>query len=191
MDHFTYNLQVDPNFLYLYLDELRDHTNKTLKKKLKSAKKQKEKKSLNLARKHCKVLIEYLETDHKETRKTLKGLLKSGEITFDLLWALFKPNSIAFTSTYGQANIPRCFKVDYAMKLNSFMKGEWYSIEGRYVEYDGKNFGLGEFDSSVDAFKGPRKITSLSCYPLQYHKDVEGITKQLVDRGKKVRSTYR
>jgi hypothetical protein len=173
--------------LFLYLDELRDYTNKTLKTKLKSTKKRKEKKSLILARKHCKVLIKYLETDYKETKKTLKGLLKAGEITFDLLWALFKPNSIAYTATYGQADVPRCFKVDYAQKLNSFMKGEWYMVEGRYLEYNGKHFGLGEFDLDVDNFKGPRKITSLSCYPIQYHKDAERLTKELIERGKKVR----
>jgi len=65
------------------------------------------------------------------------------------------------------------------------MRGDWYCVEGRYLEFDGKSFGLGEFDADVESFKGPRKITSLSCYPLHFHKDVEGVTKQLVGRGKK------
>lgn len=64
------------------------------------------------------------------------------------------------------------------------MRGEWYCIEGRYLEYDGKSFGLGEFDSDVDAFKGARKITSLATYPLKYHNDPEGIKTQLIERGK-------
>jgi hypothetical protein len=43
----------------------------------------------------------------------------------------------------------------------------------RYLEYDGKNFGLGEHEVSIHAFKGHKKITSLAAYPLEYHKDAE------------------
>lgn len=171
--------------LYLYLEELREYTKKILKTKIKAAKKRKERTALKLTRAHCKVMIRYLDEDYKEVKKSLKGLLKSGEITFDLLWALFKPNSIAFTPTYSNTEDPRCFKVDYASKLSSFMRGEWYSIEGQYLEYDGKSFGLGEFEADVDSFKGPKKITSLACYPLMYHKDVKGVTSQLIERGKR------
>jgi len=171
--------------LYLYLEELRGYTKNTLKTKIKAAKKRKEKKALKLTRSHCRLMIRYLDEDYKEVKKSLKGLLKSGEITFDLLWALFKPNSIAFTPTYSNTEDPRCFKVEYANKSSSFMRGEWYSIEGQYLEYDGKSFGLGEFEADVDTFKGPKKITSLACYPLKYHKDVTGITGQLIERGKR------
>ncbi|KAK3076236.1 hypothetical protein LTS18_013552, partial [Coniosporium uncinatum] len=37
----------------------------------------------------------------------------------------------------------------------------------------------------VESFKGPRKITGLACYPLKYHKDPEGVKKQLIERGKR------
>lgn len=175
---------VDPNILFLYLDEIRQY-NKALKIKLKRTKKRKELKKLKKSRAHCKVLIDYLDEDYKDIKKTLKGLLKQGEITFELLWAIFKPNCIAYTSTYGSTNDPRCFKVDYTVKCSNFMRGEYYCVEGRYLEYDGKSLGLGDFSADVDSFKGPRKITSLECCPLHYHKDVEGVTKQLVERGKK------
>ncbi|KAF9638151.1 putative aaa family atpase protein [Lasiodiplodia theobromae] len=139
---------IDPNMLFLYLEELRHE-------------------------------------DYDETKKTLYPMLEAGNITFDLLWALFKPNTIAYTTTYGAVEHPRCFKVDYATKESSFIRGDWYSIEGRYLEYDGKTFGLGELEINVDSFKGPRKITSLSTYPLRYHKDPDGIRTQLIERGKR------
>jgi len=170
--------------LFLYLEELRTHAKTTLKARVKAEKKRKLKKRMKSMAAHCKVLIKYLDEDYAETKKTLYPMLEEGTITFDLLWALFKPNSIAFTTTYGSVDDPRCYKVDYASREQSFMRGEWYSIEGRYLEYDGKSFGLGEFDSDVDAFKGARKITTLSTYPLQYHKDAEGIKAKLIDRGK-------
>lgn len=65
------------------------------------------------------------------------------------------------------------------------MKGVWYNVEGRYLEYDGKTFGMGTMEVEVEQFKGPRKISSLACYPLKYHKDSEALKQQLIDRGKK------
>lgn len=65
------------------------------------------------------------------------------------------------------------------------MKGTWYNIEGRYLEYDGKTFGMGTMEVEVEQFKGPRKISSLACYPLKYHKDADVLRQQLIDRGKK------
>ena len=65
------------------------------------------------------------------------------------------------------------------------MKGKYYNIEGRYLEYDGKTFGMGSMEIEVEEFKGPRKISNLACYPLKYHKDAEAMRKQLIERGKK------
>ncbi|KAL1650086.1 hypothetical protein SLS58_001464 [Diplodia intermedia] len=176
---------IDPNMLFLYLEELRRFAKKTLKSRTRKQKKKKTKRRLKLMASHCKVMISYLDEDYDETKKTLYPMLEAGNITFDLLWALFKPNTIAYTTTYGSVENPRCFKVDYATKESSFIRGDWYSIEGRYLEYDGKTFGLGELELSVDAFKGPRKITSLATYPLRYHKDPDGIKQQLIERGKR------
>lgn len=44
---------------------------------------------------------------------------------------------------------------------------------------------MGTMEVEVEAFKGPRKITSLACYPLKYHKDWEVLKQQLIERGKK------
>ncbi|KAI9715935.1 MAG: hypothetical protein M1828_000523 [Chrysothrix sp. TS-e1954] len=175
---------IDPNMLFLYLEELRTYAKKTLKARIKTEKKRKTIKRQKLMIAHCKVLVKYLDADYEETKKTLYPMLEAGNITFDLLWALFKPNILAYTTTYGSVEDPRCFKVDYATKQSSFIKGDWYCIEGRYLEYDGKAFGLGEFEMDIDSFKGPRKITSLMGYPLANHKDPEGLKKLLIERGK-------
>ena len=171
--------------LFLYLEEIRSYAKKTLKAKLKTEKKRKAKRRTKRMIAETKLLLSYLDEDYAETKRTLYPMLEAGNITFDLIWALFKPNTIAFTPTYGAVDEPRAFRVDYANKESSFMRGEWYCVEGQYLEYDGKQFGLGDFECDIEAFKGPRKITSLTTYPLQYHKDPEGIKKQLVARGKR------
>ncbi|KAI9816257.1 MAG: hypothetical protein M1827_001858 [Pycnora praestabilis] len=175
---------VDPNMLFLYLEELRTHL-KSFKAKLRTEKKKKAKKVLIQKQKHLKILVKYLDKDYAETKKTLYPLLESNLITFELLWALFKPNTIAYTPTYGNTDEPRAFKIEYATKECSFMRGTWYNIEGRYLEYDGKSFGMGQMEVTVDQFKGARKITGLSCYPMKYHKDQEALKAKLIARGRK------
>ncbi|KAL4992734.1 hypothetical protein BDW68DRAFT_183952 [Aspergillus falconensis] len=175
---------VDPNMLFLYLEETRDYM-KELKQLAKTEKKKKARKIAALKARQLKVLVKYLDTDYAETKKTLYPLLEANTITFDLLWALFKPNTIAYAPTYGNQDEPRAFKVEYAVKESSFMKGQWYNIEGRYLEYDGKTFGMGTMEAVVESFKGARKITSLGCYPLRYHRDADDVRAKLIERGKK------
>ncbi|KAJ5080863.1 ATPase AAA-type core [Penicillium angulare] len=175
---------VDPNMLFLYLEETRQYM-KDMKRQSRNDKKRKTRKTAAAKAAHLKVLIKYLDADYADTKKTLYPLLEANTITFDLLWALYKPNTIAYTPTYGNADEPRAFKIEYAVKESSFMKGQWYDVEGRYLEYDGKDFGFGNMSAEVESFKGARKITSLACYPLQYHSDPEGLRTRLVERGKR------
>lgn len=175
---------VDPNMLFLYLVETRAYMAE-LKAQAKTEKKKKARRLAKAKADHLKMLIKYLDKDYSETKKTLYPLLENNTITFDLLWALFKPNTMAYTPTYGNHDEPRAFKIEYATKESSFMKGQWYSVEGRYLEYDGKAFGMGNMAADVDFFKGPRKISSLACYPIQYHRDPEALKTKLIDRGKK------
>jgi hypothetical protein len=140
---------IDPNLLFLYLEDLRK-AYKDLKHKKITEKKGKKKaiKSNATKRKHLKVLLKYLDKDYASTKKTLYPMLESGIVTFDLLWALYKPNTLAYTTTYGSFDEPRAFKIELAEKECSFLKGEWYSIEGRYLEYDGKVWGMGSYNQS-------------------------------------------
>ncbi|KAI9807435.1 MAG: hypothetical protein M1833_000180 [Piccolia ochrophora] len=175
---------MDPNMLFLYLEEMR-----TLMKGLKAKNKTERKKKIVKANarkiSHIKVLLKYLDEDYADTKKTLYPLLKSNLITFDLLWALFKPNTIAYTTTYGNADEPRAFKVEYATKESSFMKGTWYCVEGRYLEYDGKTFGMGTMAVDIPSFKGARKISNLATFPLSFHRDQETLRQTLIERGRK------
>ena len=107
---------IDPNMLFLYLEELRTHQ-KELKAKSKTEKKKKAKKLALAKAQHVKVLIKYLDKDYAETKKTLYPLLESNTITFDLLWALFKSNEIAYCPTYSNPDEPRAFKIEYATKV--------------------------------------------------------------------------
>lgn len=116
---------IDPNMIFLYLEEIRAHMEKlkklgkTEKKKKTKKKKAKGKISAAIKAKHTKVLIKYLDKDYAETKKTLYPLLESNKITFDLLWALYKSNQIAYCPTYSNPDEPRAFKIEYANLVSS------------------------------------------------------------------------
>ena len=174
---------IDPNMIFLYLEALRNYMN-ALKAKARTEKKKKIVKEISIKRKAIKVLVKYLDKDYDETKKTLYPMLESGTITFDLLWALFKSNEIVYAPTYNTEDVPRAFKVEYATLQKSLVKGEYYLVEGKFVDYNGTIFGKGDCDYLVEHFKGPRKISSLSCYPIKYHSDHNVLREKLISRGK-------
>jgi hypothetical protein len=198
--------QVDPHTLFHYYDELKTYVKNELKPKLKKARKSKERKLRTQQVAQCKLLLKYLDEDYTSVRKALKPMLKAGTITYELVWALFKPNTIAFAPTYANKDDPRCFRVDASYEYESWLtQAKSMVVDGKYLEYDGKSFGLGDHQVQIQAFKGHKKITSLAAYPLKYHKDPEvsrsvpamsfeirsmtntlqGIREQLIHRGKK------
>ncbi|KAJ4355255.1 hypothetical protein N0V95_003085 [Ascochyta clinopodiicola] len=178
--------ELDPHTLFHHYNEIKKYVKHTLKPKLKRAKKSKDQKKLKREIAQCKLLLGYIDEDYAATRKALKPLLKAGTITYNLCWALFKPDTIIYTQTYGNKDDPRCFKVDQCFEYESWLSGaKSWMINGRYLEYDGKVFGFGDHQAEIKAFKGHKQITSLVAYPLKYHKDPKSVQKQLIERGKK------
>ena len=68
---------------------------------------------------------------------------------------------------------------------HSILKGNFYTIEGRYLEFDGTIFGMGNVQVTIGEFKGSRPISSLDCFPLKYHPEHEKLKKDMIERGKK------
>ncbi|KAI1077949.1 hypothetical protein F5B20DRAFT_248399 [Whalleya microplaca] len=180
--------RLDPKMLFLYLEDMREYM-RSLKNVEPEGETRKARKKvqrwIDEKRRHLRVLIKYLDTDHAETKKSLYPMLENGLITFDLLWALWKPNTLAYTTTYGSVDEARVFKVEVAEKHYSIVRGEFYYVEGKYFEYDGKQFGFGSMAEEIPEFRGARKITNLSTYPLKYHKNEAQLRKDLIERGKK------
>lgn len=136
-------------------------------------------------RKQLKVLVKYLDKDYAKIKNSLYPMLKSGIITFDFLWALWKPNTLVYSTSDDTGDDPRVFKVSFAGKASTLLSGSWYFVEGKCLEFDGKKFGHGTLAQEVQEFQGTRKITSLPVYPLKYHKDELNVRQALIERGKK------
>lgn len=77
-------------------------------------------------------------------------MLENGLITFDLIWALWKPGTLVYTATYGCHDEPRVFKVDMAEKHYSMARGDFYWVEGKVRRQPLISLGL--FSSSSEHF---------------------------------------
>ena len=107
---------IDPNIAFLFLDNLRTEV-KRLKKQSRSKKIGEKPQQTAREAKHLKVLVGYLDTDYQTITKTLRPLLRSRKITFDLVWALFKSDELIYAPTHGVKDEAWVFKVDTADKV--------------------------------------------------------------------------
>ena len=135
-------------------------------------------------RKHVELLLQYIDTDFCETKEALQPMLENGLITFDLLWALWKPGTLMYTPTYDDHSVPRALKVSLAERHRTILKGDFYSIEARYIEHDGTSLGYGHVAEEIYQFSGARRISSLPVYPLQYHEAETELRDELIQRGR-------
>jgi len=131
-------------------------------------------------------LLEFLDEWYASDKQNLSPLLEHGEITYDLLWALFKPNSTVFT-VCPDSEEPKCLIFDYGTATTR--KGQkYFEMSCRSLYYDGRFFGEIQTFLKIPEFRGARKITSLEVFPFQYHKQASEVKSELVKRGRKFMS---
>ncbi|KAJ7192662.1 P-loop containing nucleoside triphosphate hydrolase protein [Mycena pura] len=138
---------------------------------------------------HLSFLVEFLESEYATLLKGARDLLQQGEITFDLLWAVFVPGEVIFApcETSGE---PRAFRL-WNMRKRSDWNSTWWNLTCEYVEavdnasVTEQPFGLAYHNITIQDFDGVRKIAELAAYPLKYHADADIIRQKLTHRGRK------
>ncbi|KAH6661627.1 hypothetical protein B0J14DRAFT_622151 [Halenospora varia] len=93
--------------------------------------------------------------DHLDLLR-LGPLLKKHQIIYDLLWTLFKPNSLAYTKCFGTSQ-PRCVKYKFGEEKTTKGGVEYFYIKACYLDFDRKKF------------RRAKRITALEVFPLKYH----------------------
>lgn len=120
-----------------------------------------------------KLLIDHITTAYAPMTQRLDTLEEEGLITYDLLWALFKPNNLVFTKC-SDTRKPRCVRFDFGEERTTGFGENYYHLEGRYLDFDGKVFGKLAIRLKIGKFRGTKHINALEVFPLQYHSDEAG-----------------
>ena len=135
---------------------------------------------------HVDLLIRFLQEHYASTIKTLPELLGRGEMTFDLLWTLFPPNTVIYTScVYSEE--PKCLIFDYGEE-KILKKGKFYVLQCRYLDFNGKHLGEVISNLLIPEFRGAKVITSLESFPLAFHKEMGKVKSELIERGRRFAS---
>jgi hypothetical protein len=89
---------------------------------------------------HLSLLVNCIKKAYSTTGNHLSALLKKGEITYDLLWALFKPHTSVFT-IYPGSEQPRCVEYVSGEERRINQDQRYFHIEYYYLDFNGKIFG--------------------------------------------------
>jgi len=136
---------------------------------------------------HFNLLLNYLKG---EPGAKAAEFIKSGLITFELLWAIFKPGDLVYTIENGHKRLYWLQSFSY---VSSWSKGEYFELKCSYHAIDSTQSGqvtreLPIYQNLECPGNSTVQITSLSISPLKHHlnegKEVEN---KLAARGKKYR----
>lgn len=86
--------------------------------------------------KHLNLLIKYIRTAYASTTSRLTSLLTNREITYDLLWALFKPNVNMYT-TILDAEKPAYYRYNSGKQKITNGGVPYFHVECRYLDFNG------------------------------------------------------
>ena len=105
-------------------------------------------------------------------------------IDFANLWMVFRPGDYYYTNvshTERVTKIRRIYRVKGAAK---------WTIDGKNISYDGKDFGYTPTTTSIWSYDGYKRLIDLTAKPLNYHPDKKSIIERMVQRGKKYTSLH-
>ncbi|PVF92589.1 P-loop containing nucleoside triphosphate hydrolase protein [Serendipita vermifera] len=131
------------------------------------------------------VLIVFVEEHFEKAIGDLKVLLPKSMITFDTLWAIFKPNTYLYT--YDELTeqfvilLLRQFQETYDEANNPMVQ-----VACDHISDDGRLFGVVRSTVFVASkYEGARRIQDLPIYPLSYHDDPHELREKGIARGRK------
>jgi hypothetical protein len=126
----------------------------------------------------------YIKSTYTSTTERLGPLLEKHQITYDLLWTLFKPNTLAHTKCFGTGQ-PRCVRYEFGEEKTTNGGVEYFHIKARYLDFDGKVFGEALSKHAIEKFRGAKRITALEVFPLKFHPSEKNVRAHLTKCGQK------
>jgi hypothetical protein len=176
------SFQVDPNLVFNFRESFKEALGVLNKQKSETS-------SEDTKIKHLLLLVDYLDNEYGPTADRLRSILDHGEITFDLLWALFVPNTLLYYKDQSSEEA-RILKLDWGHAAVSQQLGKYFNLKCRYVNCNGKSFGDASTTLLIREFRGAMRIEQMRTFPLEYHPDTNKVKQKLIERGKKF-TTFR
>lgn len=134
--------------------------------------------------KHLSLLADFIKSKYASTTDRLIPLLENGETSYELLWALFKPNTIVYTTCLDTEK-SLCFRFDMGEERETATGITYFYMGCRYLDFDGAVFGEVSAALGIEKFAGIKRIANLAAFPLAYHPRRSEMRTGLVKRGRR------
>jgi len=136
---------------------------------------------------HHRLLMGWIDVEMSSVIKDVERLTSKGYVTFSLLWTIFKPGDLLFSSEHGHA---RLYKLDTVTYKEIANKGSMFEVNSRYVDYNGTTVGQARekhqlYDKLIFTGKSPTKINTLQVFPRKFVDD-DDLEERLTIRGQKL-----
>lgn len=128
---------------------------------------------------HLEILWKVLHEELSETIKERNDHIAHGVVTFPLIWTIFEPGSIVYSTDEGH---DRAYRFTSGSIVSSAC-GDAYVMNTLYVDFDGEDFGHDSQRLKIPEFRGTARITDLSAFPFDFHPDKDALARKLVARG--------
>ena len=86
---------------------------------------------------HLRLLLNYVNSVYVFVSTHLIEFLINNDITYDLLWALFKSNNIIYIC-YDGTKESRCFKLAFVKKRKIKQRFKYFHVKDYYLDFDSK-----------------------------------------------------
>ena len=129
-------------------------------------------------------ILQLIHDDYSDTIADVEHLISLNQITYELLWTLFPPNTCVYRyhDLTEQSQVLVCCSVSYE---RSQEEGQYAELSCEVITNNGSTFGLAWDYLKIRFFTGTLNIQDLPAYPLEYHKNKTIISKDVIWRGKK------
>lgn len=130
------------------------------------------------------VALEFVQDHFADTLSDLKSMHSYGEISFNVLWTMFPPNTLAYTRNLiaDEDRVVRVKNTEISYKPDG---SRYLAIDCEYAAFDGSGFGIAQQELEIPDYSGSRPITTLAVYPLSFYADGEELRSKLIARGTK------
>lgn len=131
---------------------------------------------------HLDLLYPILKEEILPHIEAMRDFTKNKVISFDYLWTIFAPGMEVYTKLDGQDRLMELTDNRYTANMG----GEFFTLECRYIDCDGSNFGYVSSSVDINKFEGVKKLVDLDAFPSHLHPDVADLVNRLHARGKKL-----
>jgi hypothetical protein len=130
------------------------------------------------------VALQYITQDYASTQASLDSLSEHDEISFDLIWALFPPNTTVYTKNnlLREDQVCKLQKGEYGSLPSG---GRFFELNLRYISHDGDKLGWAEQTMHISSFEGAKKVCNLNVVPLSKLPTKDVLCAELKKRGKR------